>query len=82
MPFVSITRLRVRAWRYLPAFLIRSFRVARQARRATGNLGVCVLRDANLAFWTRTVWSDEAAMRSFMLRGTSSHDAADGEMVR
>ena len=70
MPFVSITRLRVRSWRYLPAFLIQSFRAARQARRAVGNLGISVLRDANLAFWTRTVWIDEAAMRSFMRSGT------------
>jgi Domain of unknown function (DUF3291) len=69
MPFVSITRLRVRSWRYLPAFLIQSFRAARQARRAVGNLEVSVLRDANLAFWTRTVWIDEAAMRSFMRSG-------------
>jgi heme-degrading monooxygenase HmoA len=69
MPFVSITRLRVRSWRYLPAFLIQSFRAARQARRAAGNLEVSVLRDANLAFWTRTVWIDEAAMRSFMRSG-------------
>jgi hypothetical protein len=69
MRFVSITRLRVRSWRYLPAFLIQSFRAARQARRAVGNLGISVLRDANLAFWTRTVWIDEAAMRSFMRSG-------------
>jgi hypothetical protein len=69
MPFVSITRLRVRSWRYLPAFLIQSFRAARQVRRAVGNLGISVLRDANLAFWTRTVWIDEAAMRSFMRSG-------------
>lgn len=69
MPLVSITRLRVRSWRYLPAFLIQSFRAVRQARRAAGNLSVSVLRDAELAFWTRTVWGDEAAMRSFMRSG-------------
>ena len=69
MPFVSITRLRVRSWRYLAAFLIQSFHAARRARRAAGSLGVCVLRDANLAFWTRTVWIDETAMRSFMRSG-------------
>jgi quinol monooxygenase YgiN len=69
MPFVSITRLRVRHWRYLPRFLFQSFRAARQAKRAAGNLAVSVLRDADRAFWTRTVWRDEAAMRSFMQSG-------------
>jgi heme-degrading monooxygenase HmoA len=69
MPFVSITRLRVRRWRYLPGFLIQSLRAALQAKRATGNLAVSVLRDADRAFWTRTVWRDEAAMRAFMLSG-------------
>jgi uncharacterized protein DUF3291 len=69
MPFVSITRLRVRSWRYLPRFVIHSFRVARQAELAAGSLAVSILRDANLAFWTRTVWSEERAMRSFMLSG-------------
>jgi hypothetical protein len=69
MPFVSITRLRVRSWRYLPGFLIQSFRAARQARRAAGSLAVSVLRDADRAFWTRTVWRDEAAMRAFMRSG-------------
>jgi heme-degrading monooxygenase HmoA len=69
MPFVSITRLRVRAWRYLPAFLLRSLLAARQARAAPGNLSVGLLRDAGGAFWTRTLWSDEPAMRAFMLAG-------------
>jgi len=69
MPFVSITRLRVRVWRYLPGFVIQSLRAARQAKFADGSLAVSVLRDADRAFWTRTVWRDEAAMRSFMRSG-------------
>jgi quinol monooxygenase YgiN len=69
MPFVSITRRRVRHWRYVPRFLVQSIRAARQARGAAGNLHVSVLRDADRAFWTRTVWRDEEAMRSFMQSG-------------
>lgn len=69
MPFVSITRLRVRRWRNLPRFLIQSIRAARQARRAAGSLSVSVLRDTDRAFWTRTVWRGEPAMRSFMQSG-------------
>src|SRR5215813_4896915 len=68
MPFVSITRLRVRSSHYLPGFLIQSFRAARQAKAAAGSLAVSVLRDADRAFWTRTMWRDEA-MRSFMQSG-------------
>src|SRR5207245_3925477 len=49
--------------------LIQSFRAAHQARRAAGHLAVSVLRDADRAFWTRTVWRDEAAMRFFMQSG-------------
>ena len=69
MPFVSITRLRVRRWRYVPQFLIQSLRAARQAKPAAGSISVSVLRDADRAFWTRTVWRDEAAMRAFMRSG-------------
>jgi heme-degrading monooxygenase HmoA len=69
MPFVSITRLRVRRWRHLPQFLFQSIRAARQAKRAPGSLSVSALRDADRAFWTRTVWRDETAMRSFMQSG-------------
>ena len=69
MPFVSITRLRVRRWRYLPQFIFQSIRAAYQAKRSPGSLAVTVLRDADRAFWTRTVWRDQAAMRSFMQSG-------------
>ena len=41
MPFVSITRLRLRSWKYLPGFLSQhSWRAALQARRAEGNLAI------------------------------------------
>jgi hypothetical protein len=66
MPFVSITRLRVRRWRLLPQFLIQSIRIAGQAQRAVGSIAVSILRDADRAFWTQTVWRDESAMRAFM----------------
>ena|SRR5215471_17142968 len=69
MPFVSITRLRVRRWRYVPQFLFQSIRAARQAKGAVGSVSVSVLRDADRTFWTRTVWRDEAAMRAFMQAG-------------
>jgi heme-degrading monooxygenase HmoA len=69
MPFVSVTRLRVRALRYLPTFSFNALRAARQAKTAPGNLAVSLLADANLAFWTRTLWNDQDAMRAFMLSG-------------
>jgi hypothetical protein len=67
LTLVSITRLRVRSLRYLPAFLLGALRSAREAKNAPGSLAVSVLSDANLAFWTRTLWTDERSMRAFML---------------
>ena len=69
MPFVSITRLRMCSWRHLPGFILQSLRAAWQAKSARGNLSTCIMGDADLAFWTRTIWSDEPAMRAFMLSG-------------
>jgi hypothetical protein len=67
MPFVSVTRLRVRSWLYLPAFFLDALRSARQAKAAEGNLSVKFLRDARNTFWTLTGWDSEASMRKFML---------------
>ena len=67
MPVISVTRLRVRSWRFLPAFLFASLRISRQARRAEGNLAVKLLRDRRNAYWTCTSWESEAAMKEFML---------------
>lgn len=69
MAVVSITRLRVRSWRYLPSFLFYALRSSRQAKKSQGILGVSLLREAESTFWTRTVWTTEPAMKAFMLAG-------------
>jgi hypothetical protein len=69
MPVVSVTRLRVRSWRYLVPFLYFALRSYRQAKSSQGNLATSLLRDSDKTFWTCTVWTTESAMRSFMLAG-------------
>jgi len=83
MLFVSVTRLRLRSWRYLPGFILQSLRAAWQAKSTRGNLSTCIMGEADLAFWTRTIWGDEPSMRSFMLSGApSAGDAAAIGLVR
>jgi Domain of unknown function (DUF3291) len=67
---VSVTRLRVRKWRFLPAFLVGAIRSALQAKSAAGAIRVAALADARRAFWTCTVWDDEKSMRAFLNSGS------------
>jgi hypothetical protein len=67
MPFISITRLRVRSWTFLPAFFIGMLQVTLQVARADGNLAVRLLRDERNTFWTGTSWSSMDNMKAFML---------------
>jgi heme-degrading monooxygenase HmoA len=69
MPFVSVTRLRVRSLFYLPQFIVWALKSSRQARRAEGFLGGRLLREARNAFWTLTVWRDDAAMNAYRTQG-------------
>lgn len=69
MAFISITRLRVRSFRYLPQFLWFAFLSQRQAKRSPGCFAANVLRDAGNAYWTSTVWENEAAMRAYISSG-------------
>jgi hypothetical protein len=66
MPLISITRLRVRRWWFLPQFFIEALRSAKQAASADGNLHVALLRDRHSTFWTSTSWTSEVAMKAFM----------------
>jgi hypothetical protein len=67
MPVISITRLRVRKWIYLPGFFARVLRIGRQARNSPGNLAVRIFADKRSTFWTSTLWDSEFSMRAFML---------------
>ena len=63
--FVSVTRLRLRRWWSLPAFAVYTWRANRQVVRAAGFAGGRLAAEPRLAFWTITVWADEAAMKRY-----------------
>jgi hypothetical protein len=65
MPVISVTRLRIRAWRYLPGFLWYTWQSQRQLKRSPGFLGGALSLAPAGAFWTTTAWADERAMTGF-----------------
>ena len=74
MPFVSVTRLRLRSLRFFPAFFWITRSSARQARRAPGCLGIRLRKTRGLTFWTLSAWESEQEMAVF--RGQSPHREA------
>ncbi|GGO97432.1 DUF3291 domain-containing protein [Stakelama pacifica] len=69
MVFVSITRLRVRSWRFMPAFFLHARRIIAQTGRAEGFVRGSLLRDRKLTFWTMTLWREQADMKRYMASG-------------
>ena len=74
MIFVSLTRLRVRSIRFLPAFAVHTLRSLRQVRKAAGFLDGALLPDRSWTFWTLTAWNRQEDMRAYMVSG--DHKAA------
>jgi heme-degrading monooxygenase HmoA len=69
MPFVSVTRLRIRARRFLPSFFWFTLRAVIQARRAPGCLSVRLGIGSERTYWTMTLWASEADMQVYRSRG-------------
>jgi hypothetical protein len=66
---VSVTRLRLRSWRFLLPFVIHASRSQKQAERTEGCLSVRVRKTQGLTFWTLTTWAGEVDLRKFMSGG-------------
>lgn len=79
MPFVSLTRLKLRSRRYLPAFAWHTWRSVRQVKHAPGFRSGALARDPHGGFWTLTLWQDEASMRAY--RNTGSHRKAMPKLI-
>ena len=69
MSLVSVTRFRLRSIRFAPFFFVHANRTIAQIRKADGFVAGAVRRDADLAFWTLTVWRDQHAMRAYGASG-------------
>lgn len=77
--FASVTRLRVRSFMHLPAFLWMTFLAQRQTVRATGFLAGRLLVDRHRTFWTLTLWENEKSMKAF--RGAGPHSRVMPKLV-
>jgi heme-degrading monooxygenase HmoA len=70
MPFVSITRLRIRSALFMPLFAFHTLRSISQVKKAPGFLCGSLLPDLRRTFWTMTVWDSQQSMRNYMTQGS------------
>jgi len=74
MPFVSVTRLRVKSFIYLIPFMRANEASVKELKKSQGLIMGKELVDKNFTFWTLTVWKDEESMKGF--RNSNSHREA------
>jgi len=70
MPFLSLTRLRIRSLRLLPQFALHTLRSILQIRKTPGFLTGQLLVDRRFTFWTLTAWDTPESMKTFMISGS------------
>ena len=80
MPIVSVTRLKLRSLRFLPAFAFHNWRTMRQARASDNMLGGTLAVGRGFSFWTITAWHDEAAMLAY--RNGGAHGRVMAKLKR
>ena len=71
MPHISITRLRLRSLRFLPAFLREVETIVAQVKKSAGYQGGGLLLEGRMVFWTRSAWDSLEAMKAF--RDSDAH---------
>ena len=76
---VSATRLKLASWLTLPAFLMASQAVTRQAKASPGFRAGRTLLDKGLVFWTLTLWDSPEAMRAY--RDNDRHGAVMPKLI-
>jgi hypothetical protein len=67
--FISVTRLRIRAIRFLPGFAVLTLQTRRQVQAAEGFRDGSLLADRKWVFWTMTAWDGMESMRAYMTAG-------------
>jgi len=71
MPFVSVTRLRVKSLFFLIPFIRANEASVKEIKISKGILKGKELIDKKLTFWTVTIWENEESMKKF--RGSIVH---------
>ncbi|HEY0704235.1 MAG TPA: antibiotic biosynthesis monooxygenase [Candidatus Acidoferrales bacterium] len=69
MTFISITRLHVRSYLYLPVFVWRAQQSISQSQSAPGFIHGRLMRESSNTWWTITAWDTDAAMNAFRTSG-------------
>jgi hypothetical protein len=69
MPLISVTHLRIRSLRFLPAFRFHAMRANSQLRGAVGFNAGAFLPERHRTFWTLSCWERAEDMRAYMKTG-------------
>ena len=77
--FISLTRLHIRALRFLPQFFWTNEKVVKQLLSTPGFITGKLLLGSAREFWTVTVWADEGSMRKY--RSAGPHLKAMGRLA-
>ena len=77
--FVSLTRLHIRSFRFLPQFMWTNEKAVKQLVSSPGFCAGKLLVAGPREFWTVTMWTDESGMRKY--RGSGAHLKAMGRLA-